>query len=493
MIKMPIRSAFSLKAVAFYSLVTLFLLIPLISNAVSDNTGPVISSVQCHEQGETLYPGDIVHFSCRVTDESGVGRISYAALQTPHSTLFIQSSSWIYNSETGLYEMEYTVKADDWNGEYCLSALSAEDIYQNSTHFDCQLIFYVDGAISDQTGPTISQVTCSESGQTLHPGETVHFYCKAYDDSGVQSIYFSSLCKPRYIVYLQADDWIYNEETDTYEMTYVIKENDLNGLYRLRDVSAKDVYNNVTSFECNISFYVEGAISDAEGPIISDIICLEEGKVLFPGQVAHFSCKVSDESGVNRISLARLHRPNNTLLIQSSSWSYNAETARYEMEYTVGASDVDGEYCLYEVHAEDIYKNSSSTTCEIIFYVYGDPHDHDIIIEPPVPPTVNESGLTEGQRCAICGHTIVQQKKIPPLSEMNVLHIPLSVKTIEEEAFAGISCNAVIIPNGCKYIEKNAFRNCQYLLFVQIPADTICDPNAFQDCPMINIYREPNE
>lgn len=493
MIKMSIRSVISIRVIVFYCLMLLLLLAPLIANAVSDNTGPVISSVQCQEQGKTLYPGDIAHFSCSVTDESGVNRISYAALQTPHSTLFIQSSSWTYNTDTDLYEMEYTVKDDDWNGEYCLSALSAEDIYQNSTHFDCQLIFYVDGAVSDQTGPIISEVSCTESGQTLHPGEAAHFYCKAYDDSGVQSIYFSSFCKPNYTMYLQGDSWNYNEGTDTYEMTYVIKEDDLNGVYRLRDVSAKDIYNNVTSFDCNISFYVEGAISDTEGPIISDVVCREEGIVLFPGQTAHFSCKVSDASGVNRISLARFRRPNNTLLIQSNQWSYNDETDRYEMEYTVGINDVDGEYCLYQMYAEDIYNNTSSISCEIIFYVYGEPHDHEIIVEPILPPTLYESGLTEGQYCTICGHTIVQQKTIPPLSEMNVLNIPSGVKTIESEAFAGISCNAIIIPDDCKLIENNAFRNCQNLLYVQIPSDTIFDPAAFQDCPTISIYIKPNE
>ena len=491
--KYPVQIKMTARVMAYSFLVLFLLLLPLTSIAVSDNTGPVISSVQCQEQGRTLYPGDVVHFSCEVTDESGVKGISYAALQTPHSTLFIQSSSWSYNSELGLYEMEYTVKNDDWNGEYCLSAISAEDIYDNSTHFDCELIFYVDGAVSDQTGPTITQVSCTESGETLHPGETAHFYCKAYDESGVQSIYFSSFCKPNCTVYLQGNDWKYNEETDTYEMEYVVKEDDLNGLYRLRDVSARDNYNNVTSIDCNISFYVDGAISDIEGPIISDIRCLEEGKVLFPGQTAHFSCKVTDDSGVYRISLARLRRPNNTLLIQSRDWSYNAETARYEMEYTVNINDVDGKYCLYQIYAEDTYNNSSSIKCEIIFYVYGEAHDHKVIISPMVPPSLDESGLTEGQYCTICGYIILQQKTIPPLNAMNVLNIPSNVETIGEGAFSGISCDAVIIPDSCRFIGENAFKNCKNLIFVQIPESTIYDSTSFEGCTIVNIYRKPSE
>lgn len=58
-----------------------------------------------------------------------------------------------------------------------------------------------------------------------------------------------------------------------------------------------------------------------------------------------------------------------------------------------------------------------------------------------------------------------------------------SIIAIEEEAFANLSCQAVIIPKGCTSIGERAFAGCSNLIYVKIPASATSYPdNAFEGC-----------
>ncbi len=73
--------------------------------------------------------------------------------------------------------------------------------------------------------------------------------------------------------------------------------------------------------------------------------------------------------------------------------------------------------------------------------------------------------------------------KIPALNKLSVLNLPTSIKTIEDEAFTNLTCQAVIIPDGCTTIGKKAFSGCKNLLYIRIPASVKDYPdNAFEGC-----------
>lgn len=74
---------------------------------------------------------------------------------------------------------------------------------------------------------------------------------------------------------------------------------------------------------------------------------------------------------------------------------------------------------------------------------------------------------------------------IPPLSEMNVLFLPESTAEIWGSAFAGISADAVILPESCQSIGSKAFANCKKLLYVHIPANTVVAGDAFDESPKV--------
>lgn len=78
---------------------------------------------------------------------------------------------------------------------------------------------------------------------------------------------------------------------------------------------------------------------------------------------------------------------------------------------------------------------------------------------------------------------------IPALGAMNVLRLPSGVQRIEEEAFLGLGCEAVIIPASCTEIGSRAFSGCAQLRYVRIPAGTSVADDAFAGCPKVILDR----
>lgn len=113
---------------------------------------------------------------------------------------------------------------------------------------------------------------------------------------------------------------------------------------------------------------------------------------------------------------------------------------------------------------------------------------HTEVTDPAVPPTETREGNAEWSHCSECGEEIREKVTIPALRNMNVLYLPSSLKQIEDEAFAGLGCQAVIIPDGCKTIGEYAFKDCRQLIYVLIPSSVDDYPeNAFEGC-MENLF-----
>ena len=70
----------------------------------------------------------------------------------------------------------------------------------------------------------------------------------------------------------------------------------------------------------------------------------------------------------------------------------------------------------------------------------------------------------------------------------DILHLPRGLKVIEEEAFAGIISEMVIVPEGCISIRSRAFYGCPNLKRVILPEScTDIAPDAFEGCGEVQI------
>ena len=78
---------------------------------------------------------------------------------------------------------------------------------------------------------------------------------------------------------------------------------------------------------------------------------------------------------------------------------------------------------------------------------------------------------------------------IRPLEELEVFDLPEGLTIVDEEAFSGTDCQAVIIPDSCTRIGARAFANCDDLVYVYLPASAadLAD-DAFEGCEDFVLY-----
>ena len=154
-------------------------------------------------------------------------------------------------------------------------------------------------------------------------------------------------------------------------------------------------------------------------------------------------------------------------------------------------------------------------------------HTHSEEIIPAISPTCTETGLTEGKKCSVCDHILIEQEKINAtghnyknnfclicnqsalvyeLSDDESYYIvagftdeaianltipstykELPVKSIKHTAFYGCkNLESVEIPNTVTSIGDGAFGMCTRLMKVVIPSSvTSINSYAFSNCPAL--------
>ena len=68
------------------------------------------------------------------------------------------------------------------------------------------------------------------------------------------------------------------------------------------------------------------------------------------------------------------------------------------------------------------------------------------------------------------------------LDMLRVLYLPEGLTEIKANAFEGLACEAVIVPDHCTGIGSKAFANCRKLIYISIPAGTAVAADAFDGC-----------
>ena len=95
--------------------------------------------------------------------------------------------------------------------------------------------------------------------------------------------------------------------------------------------------------------------------------------------------------------------------------------------------------------------------------------------------------------CSICNQVFSTSEDIPSIQDLSLIDLPQNIIQIEAEAFVGVSCQAIIIPNGCTTIGKKAFAENDNLLYVHIPATvTSIADDAFEGCDNAAVFMGSN-
>ena len=111
--------------------------------------------------------------------------------------------------------------------------------------------------------------------------------------------------------------------------------------------------------------------------------------------------------------------------------------------------------------------------------------------------TINPKGVVCGiaSGTAIVTATASNGKEASIIIEVSsdsqdITILPSDLTIIEAEAFAGTSCKAVILPEGCVSIGNRAFADCAELYYIRVPVEELeIEDDAFEGCQSVYIDR----
>jgi len=104
------------------------------------------------------------------------------------------------------------------------------------------------------------------------------------------------------------------------------------------------------------------------------------------------------------------------------------------------------------------------------------------------PDTVRCTKLRNGELCELT-YDKAALLRISADQQFRILQLPALLAEIEEEAFAGVAADKVILPDGCRQVAARAFADCPQLKIVSVPANAVIDENAFQGSNQVYVLR----
>jgi hypothetical protein len=271
-----------------------------VHNPDGDYTAPVVASLEMTPA--TAKVGETVQFKANVTDDkTGVNHVS---LSIGGSFSSFADIDLTLDQASGLWTGSYTVKANDRPGEFIVQ-LTTGDNNGNSGGYVSDQRLTIDNPTADVTSPVVAAVDVTPAEANV--GDTVTISADITDEqSGVHGAY-ASLESPGYETY-QSISLIFNEETNKWEGTYVVKEFDIAGSWHV-NVTAFDNAGNYGSNEAEAQFTVVNPDGgDSVSPTVDSFVMTPT--TAKPGDTVHFEAKLTDDkSGVKS---AAIYLYNNT-------------------------------------------------------------------------------------------------------------------------------------------------------------------------------------
>ena len=239
----------------------------------------------------------------------------------------------------------------------------------------------------DTTPPEIHintlTMTLPDGKDTVTIGDKVKLSVEVTDESEinyVEAYYYNYAVEKG-----ESFSFTYNAQSGKFECEKTIDNNVVSGEWKLLRFSLRDSKDNYgyyynTSYSTNepssdldaFNFTVVGTNPDITPPVINIgtfTMTLPEGKSrVIAGDKIKFSVEVTDESEINYVEAYYYNYAINKG--ESFSFTYNAQSGKYEYEYTVGENTPTGEWKLLRFTLRDnhdnygYYYNTSYTTNE---------------------------------------------------------------------------------------------------------------------------------
>ena len=94
----------------------------------------------------------------------------------------------------------------------------------------------------------------------------------------------------------------------------------------------------------------------------------------------------------------------------------------------------------------------------------------------------------EADNAALAGRTLIPAVVIIPDYGTPDFTLPEAIAAIEDNAFEGAAMSVVYVPDGCMSIGAYAFKNCESLSQIRIPANCAVGTDAFEGCNEVFVY-----
>lgn len=345
----------------------------------TDTTGPVITVVSCDKSGQVLYEGDSITLVFSIEDPSGIGSKGMLMTYTdPDGKNYREFSgpSCALNEETGLYECKFTVTSSHKVGKYKFAKLHAYDGVGNYSYIRPSNSFSVAGTESDFSGPVITEVSCDKENETLYEGDTITYFFKLEDPSGIGS-------KGMLMTYRDSDGnnyrefsgpaCILNAETGLYECKFTVTASHKVGMYEFAKLHAYDTKGNSSYINPDRYFYVADTETDTSGPVISEVACDNENEILYEGDSITYIFSLEDPSGIASKGMLMTYRN-----LDGEGYTeflgppciLNETTGFYECTFIIDSSHKVGIYEFAKLHAYDGKNNESYINPDVVFTVH---------------------------------------------------------------------------------------------------------------------------
>ena len=234
-------------------------------------------------------------------------------------------------------------------------------------------------AEGDTTPPVIDTATLSITSETgsfpVTKGDKINVSVSITDNIGINGsaiiVFKSKLAEKNMGTYLD-----YNNTSGKFEGTLEVTDEDPSGGWRVEFLQATDtsdntvtLYNSATGETGTVpsvdlsafDFEVTGTSADIEPPVFdfnSMSVTLPEGKTkVINGDKVKFAVGVSDKSNISLVSVrvANFEKNSDSTVILK----LNAQTGKYEGDFTVTASTVAGTWGIYNLYASDESSNTA--------------------------------------------------------------------------------------------------------------------------------------